>query len=70
MTPEHTPLVIQNIVEQIDKIVKVTRFDGWQESNSGPREIQKALLLTLAQFGMGKDKELFNKAYAYIEEHY
>ncbi|WP_404361471.1 type I restriction endonuclease subunit R [Methylotuvimicrobium sp. KM1] len=68
--PDSTPKVIHDIVEQIDKIVKATRFDGWQKSNSGPREIQKALLLTLAQFGLGKDKELFSKAYGYIEEHY
>ena len=68
--PETTPKLIGDVVEQIDKIVKATRFDGWQNSNSGPREIQKALLLTLAQFGLGKDKELFAKAYAYIEEHY
>ena len=68
--PETTPKLIGDIVEQIDKIVKATRFDGWQSSNSGPREIQKALLVTLAQFGLGKDKELFAKAYGYIEEHY
>ncbi|UXD31171.1 type I site-specific deoxyribonuclease, HsdR family protein, component [Yersinia enterocolitica] len=47
-----------------------TRFEGWQNSNRGPRDIQKALLLTLAQFGLAKDKELFQKAYGYIEEHY
>lgn len=68
--PNSTPQVIQDVVEQIDKIVKAKRFDGWQNSNSGPREIQKALLVTLAQFGLGKDKELFNKAFGYIEEHY
>ncbi len=68
--PETTPRLIGDVVEHIDKIVRETRFAGWQNSNSGPREIQKALLLTLAQFGLGKDKELFDKAYAYIEEHY
>ncbi|MGL4844360.1 MAG: type I restriction endonuclease subunit R [Aeromonas veronii] len=68
--PETTPKLIGDVVEQIDKIVNVTRFDGWQNSNSGPREIQKALFLTLAQFGLNKDKELFQKAYRYIEEHY
>jgi len=68
--PDSTPKLIENIVTQIDKIVKATRFEGWQNSNSGPREIQKALLLILAQFGLGKDKELFAKAYGYIEEHY
>jgi type I restriction enzyme R subunit len=57
-------------VEQIDKIVKATRFEGWQNSNSEPRKIQQALLLTLAQFGLGKDTELFNKVYDYIKEHY
>jgi type I restriction enzyme R subunit len=68
--PETTPKIIGDVVEQIDKIVNVKRFDGWQHSNSGPREIQKALLITLAQFGLGKDKALFDKAYAYIEGHY
>lgn len=68
--PETTPKLIGDVVEQIDKIVKATRFEGWQNSNSGPREIQKALMLTLAQFGLSKDKDLFEKAYAYIEEHY
>lgn len=68
--PDSTPKMIGDVVEQIDKIVRATRFEGWQNSNSGPREIQKALLLTLAQFGLGKDKDLFNKAYGYIEEHY
>lgn len=68
--PESTPKLIGDVIEQIDKIVKMTRFDGWQNSNSGPREIQKALFLTLTQFGLGKDKELFAKAYGYIEEHY
>lgn len=68
--PDKTPQVIHDIVEQIDKIVKATRFDGWQDTQRGKRDIQKALVLTLAQFGLGKDKELFDKGYAYIEEHY
>jgi type I restriction enzyme R subunit len=68
--PDSTPKVIKDVVEQIDKIVKTTRFKGWQNTQKGQREIQKALLITLAQFGLGKDKELFDKAYGYIEEHY
>lgn len=68
--PETTPKLIGDVVEQIDKMVKATRFEGWQNSNSGPRQIQKALVVTLAQFGLGRDKELFKKSYAYIEEHY
>lgn len=67
--PETTPRLIGDVVEQLDKIVNTKRFKGWQTSNSGPREIQKELMLTLAQFGLSKDKGLFEKAYAYIEEH-
>lgn len=68
--PEKTPDIIRQLVEQIDAIVKVTRFEGWQSTVSGPREVQKALIITLNKFGLGKDTELFNKAYSYIEEHY
>lgn len=68
--PEATPKVIHDVVDQIDKIVKAKRFQGWQTSHSGPREIQRALLISLSQFGLGKDKELFDKAYKYIEENY
>jgi len=67
--PDSTPKVIKDVVEQIDKIVKTTRFKGWKNTQKGQREIQKALLITLAQFGLGKDKELFDKAYGYIEDH-
>jgi len=28
------------------------------------------MLVTLVQFGLGKDKELINKVHAFIEEHY
>ncbi len=56
---ETTPKLIGDIVEQIDKIVKTTHFDGWQNSSSSPCEIQKSVILTLTKFGLGKDKELF-----------
>ena len=68
--PDSTPKVIGDVVEAIDDIVIATRFDGWQASESGPRLVQRALMVTLAKFGLGKDKELFDKAYAYIEKHY
>lgn len=32
---------------------------------SGPREIQKALMLTLAQFGLSKDKDKDSRSYAW-----
>ena len=67
---EKTPIIIKQIVQDIDEVVKVTRFDGWQWTISGEREIQKALRKTLLKYQLHKDQELFDKAYNYIREHY
>jgi type I restriction enzyme R subunit len=62
--------LIADLVEQIDRFVKVIHFNGWLNSSNCLREMQKALLLAQAQFGLCKDRYLFAKAYVYIEEHY
>ena len=67
---EKTPVIIKQIVEDIDNVVKVTRFEGWQWTTAGEREIQKALRRTLLKYQLHKEQELFDKAYAYIREHY
>ena len=38
---DKTPQIIANVVEDIDKIVKATRFEGWQNTHAGQKEIQK-----------------------------
>jgi len=65
-----TPQIVASIVEDIDKIVKVTRFDGWQNTHTGQKEIQKVLRQTLFKYKLHKEQELFEKAYGYIREHY
>ncbi len=65
-----TPQIIANVVEDIDKIVNATRFDGWQDTHTGQKEIQKVLRQTLFKYKLHKDQELFEKAYGYIFEHY
>jgi len=65
-----TPQIIANVVEDIDKIVRVTRFDGWQSTHAGQKEIQKVLRQTLFKYKLHKEQELFEKAYGYIREHY
>ncbi len=67
---EATPQIIFNVVEDIDKIVRATRFDGWQQTHSGQKEIKKVLRQTLFKYKLHKDQELFEKAYGYIREHY
>lgn len=65
-----TPEIVANVVSDIDKIVKVTRFDGWQDNHGGQREIQKVLRQTLFKYKLHTEQELFDKAYGYIREHY
>jgi type I restriction enzyme R subunit len=67
---ETTPAIIERIVNDIDEVVKYTRFDGWQWTSSGERDVQKALSKTLLKYKLHKERELFDKAYEYIREHY
>lgn len=67
---DDTPAVVGRIVADIDSIVKIVRFPGWQTTNAGEREVQKALRKTLLKYKLHKDDVLFNKAYLYIKEYY
>jgi len=67
---EKTPVILEQIVKDIDDHVKVTRFDGWQWTRTGEREIQKALRKTLLKYKLHKEQDLFDKAYEYIRAHY
>jgi type I restriction enzyme R subunit len=65
-----TPIVVERIVDDIDDIVRKIRFDGWQATEAGKREVRKALRRTLAKYKLHKDEELFEKAYGYVKEYY
>jgi type I restriction enzyme R subunit len=67
---DQTPAVVERIVEDIDAIVRVVRFPGWQQSNQGEREVQKSLRKALLKYKLHKDQNLFDQAYAYIKEYY
>ncbi|WP_047416543.1 type I restriction endonuclease subunit R [Cellulophaga sp. Hel_I_12] len=65
-----TPAVVERIVEDIDAIVRVVRFPGWQKTSSGEREVQKSLRKSLLKYKLHKDQILFDRAYGYIKEYY
>ncbi|WP_018477018.1 type I restriction endonuclease subunit R [Pontibacter roseus] len=67
---DHTPAVVERLVNDIDQIVKVVRFNGWQTTASGEREVQQALRKTLLRYKLHKDQQLFERGYAYIKEYY
>jgi len=67
---DQTPAVVERIVNDIDEIVKIVRFPGWQTTITGEREVQKSLRKTLLKYQLHKEEELFEKAYGYIKEYY
>lgn len=67
---DQTPAVVERIVADIDAIVRVVRFPGWQNSVAGEREVQKSLRKALLKYKLHTDQALFERAYAYIKEYY
>ena len=67
---ENTPIIVERIVNDIDGIVRIVRFDGWQNTTEGKKDVKKALRqVTWKKYGI-KDQEVFDKAYSYIEQYY
>lgn len=65
-----TPAVVERIVTDIDAIVRVVRFPGWQNTTGGEREVQKSLRKALLKYRLHTDQVLFDRAYGYIKEYY
>lgn len=65
-----TPVMVRRIVDDIDEIVRNVRFEGWQSTSAGEREVKKVLRKTLFKYKLHSDPELFEKAYGYIREYY
>ncbi len=61
---------VERLVNDIDDIVHVVRFDGWQATHAGEREVKKALRSTLFRYKLHQDTDLFDRAYNYIREYY
>jgi type I restriction enzyme R subunit len=67
---EETPVIVENIVNRIDEVVRAVRFEGWQSTIRGDQEVRKALRSTLyLQFKI-RDNDVFEKALGYVREYY
>jgi type I restriction enzyme, R subunit len=65
-----TPIIVERVVNDIDEIVRYVRFDGWQNTHAGEREVKNALRKTLFKYKLHQDQDLFERAYGYIREYY
>ncbi len=67
---DSTPVVVERVVGDIDEIVRVVRFPGWQQTAAGEREVRKALRKALFKYRLHQDQALYDRAYRYIEMYY
>lgn len=65
-----TPIMVKRVVDDIDEIVRAVRFEGWQTTHAGEREVKMALRKTLFKYKLHQDADLFEHAYGYIKEYY
>ena len=63
-------MVVERVVADIDEIVRLVRFPGWQQTAAGEREVRKALRKSLLKYQLHHDVELFEKAYGYVRQYY
>jgi len=68
--PPDVPVIIENVVTDIDTIVRQIRFTGWAQTQNGDRTVRREVRLTLKKYGLPSAGELFDRAYAYIRENY
>ena len=67
---KNTPVVVERVVADIDEIVRLVRFPGWQHTAAGEREVKKALRKSLLKYQLHQDTDLFDRAYGYIRQYY
>ncbi|MBH2018496.1 MAG: HsdR family type I site-specific deoxyribonuclease [Burkholderiales bacterium] len=64
------PIIVERVVTDIDEIVRLVRFPGWQGTQAGEREVKKALRKALFKYRLHSDDDLFEKAFGYIRQYY
>lgn len=68
--PADTPVIVDDLVRDIDTIVRQVAYSGWNESQPGDRRVRQELRVILRKYGLPVSGNLFDNAYAYIRENY
>jgi type I restriction enzyme R subunit len=68
--PDVTPEIVERVVHEIDAVVMGVRFAGWQASREGDRTVKFEIRRAFKKYGLEPTGDLFDRAYAYVAEHY
>ena len=65
-----TPIIVERVVADVDQVVRAVRFDGWQDTREGDRDVRQALRKILWLKYKLRDEDVYTKAYDYIRQYY
>jgi type I restriction enzyme R subunit len=68
--PSGTPIIVTDVVRDIDTIAKQVTYSGWNESQPGDKAARREIRLVLQKYQLPVTGPLFDNAYAYIRENY
>jgi len=68
--PEGTPVIVDDVVRDIDGIVKQVRYTGWNETQEGDRTVRRELRMVLQRYALPLTGPLFDNAYGYVRANY
>ena len=67
---DSTPVIVERLVNDIDGIVKIVRFPGWANTSEGRKTVTRSLREVIMVKYKIRDKDVFSKAYGYVEQYY
>ena len=68
--PDNTPVIVTDLVRDIDTIAKQVAYTGWNDSQPGDKAARKQIRLVLQKYNLPVTGPLFDQTYAYIRENY
>jgi len=68
--PPDTPVIAENVVTDIDTIVRQVRFTGWSQTESGDRTIGFEIREVLKKYGLPTTGPLFDRVHSCIRANY
>ena len=68
--PTNTPVIVTDLVRDIDAIAKQVTYSGWNDSQPGDRAARLEIRAVLKKYALPVTGPLFDNAYAYIRENY
>ena len=68
--PEGTAVIIEDVVRDIDAIVKQVGGPTWRSTQDGDRTVRKEIRTVLKRYALPLTGPLFDNAYGYVAENY